>query len=722
MSQIKDKLSNNLSEENKNFKYIDIFLHLKLNMQNNAINCKCENDDKYYCIPCKVTCCSLCNLRMHEPHILISMRDNKLNIYKLNQIFTDFSNNIKKSKLMSDSSLLKQEMNNQVDNFVDEMIEKLNKFRKLKKKEIEKLFENLEINKELMNKSINSIKNNLTEYVKRNKKFFNLNEPGIHNEEYNNDINNTYFLLGYDILSLTNQGINQIYKNIDTMEEDLKNYLDNQDQDFTTIRTEMDKLLNDTSIIPDSKNNEKEKINNAKNSKNNSSNKKNKKEKNEEIEKEKENELINDLNTPSGHFVYTAGELGKEHFSPVNERIYKYNKHIDTFKKGMYKMLTKNGNLKEIERNIKSYENRRLKGAESLFCQRDMGQGVLSESFYSPANVNPKKSINSEQDIRLNNPLIDRYFSYLFVDLYEKNFKVISKELQSSHADLLIKVKEDEEENDVGKVIEGTNEVQIYEKKNNKMYKIPVKLTKNPYGYTKFPIGCRCILIGDKLYISGGRDEYNEYANVLIFDRRAKSIKRIMDMRVPRAYHTMIYSEVFNSIMVFGGENEPSVEIFDPLTNRWQLLPDLNIPRSNIIYYCDNPRGILYTMFGNEGSILDNKYSDTIEFLDLKNIKDGWNILDYKNKSEIDLKSLMNIYPLNTDLILLYGGVVFRGSSRSVCIFNITKSEITKIQPKILETLRMEAKKSKKLSTIISGLTSKTASGIISPSSSRANL
>ena len=722
MSQIKDKLSTNLSEENKNFKYIDIFLHLKLNMQNNAINCKCENDDKYYCIPCKVTCCSLCNLRMHEPHILISMRDNKLDIYKLNKIFTDFSNNIKKSKLMSDSSLLKQEMNNQVDNFVDEMIEKLNKFRKLKKKEIEKLFENLEINKELMNKSINSIKNNLTEYVKRNKKFFNLNEPGIHNEEYNNDINNTYFLLGYDILSLTNQGINQIYKNIDTIEEDLKNYLDNQDQDFTTIRTEMDKLLNDTSIIPDSKNNEKEKINNAINSKNNSSNKKNKKEKNEEIEKEKENEIINDLNTPSGHFVYTAGELGKEHFSPVNERINKYNKHIDTFKKGMYKMLTKNGNLKEIERNIKSYENRRLKGAESLFCQRDMGQGVLSESFYSPANVNPKKSINSEQDICLNNPLIDRYFSYLFVDLYEKNFKVISKELQSSHADLLIKVKEDEEENDVGKVIEGTNEVQIYEKKNNKMYKIPVKLTKNPYGYTKFPIGCRCILIGDKLYISGGRDEYNEYANVLIFDRRAKSIKRIMDMRVPRAYHTMIYSEVFNSIMVFGGENEPSVEIFDPLTNRWQLLPDLNIPRSNIIYYCDNPRGILYTMFGNEGSILDNKYSDTIEFLDLKNIKDGWNILDYKNKSEIDLKSLMNIYPLNTDLILLYGGVVFRGSSRSVCIFNITKSEITKIQPKILETLRMEAKKSKKLSTIISGLTSKTASGIISPSSSRANL
>ncbi len=711
MSELKEKLSNNLSEDCKNAKYVDIFLHLKLNMQNNAINCKCDTEDRYYCIPCKTTCCSLCNLKMHKPHILIRMSENHLDTNKLNRMFNDFSNNIKKSKLISEAKELKQLMDNNIDVFVDEMIEKLNKFRRIKKKEIDKIFKNLEINKELMNKDINTIKQNLYDFVNKNKKFFNLEQQVININDVNNDINNTYFLLGYDILNLTNQGINQIYKNIDIMEEDLQNYIDNQDEDFTRIRSEMDKLLKD-GLYLESKNNEKNiKTNKSSNSK-----------KNKKYEKEEESEGELDLNSPSGHFVYTADELGHEHFNPVNERLVKYNKHIDNFKKGIYKILTKNGNLKEIEKNIKSYENRKLKGPDSLFCQRDMGQSDVSETFYNQSTINPKKTVNSENDICLNNPLIDRYFNYLFLDLYEKNFKVVSKELQSSHADLLIKVNEDEEENDIGKVIEGTNEVQIYEKKNNKMYKIPVKLTKNPYGYTKFPIGCRCLLIGDKLYISGGRDEYNEYPNVLIFDRKTKSIKRIMDMRVPRAYHTMIYSEVFNSMMVFGGENETSVEIFDPLTNRWQLLPDLNIPRSNIIYYCDNPRGILYTMFGNEGSILDNKYSDAIEFLDLKNIKEGWNILDYKNKSEIDLKSLMNIYPLNTDLILLYGGVVFRGNSRSVCLFNITKSEITKIQPKILETLRMEAKKSKKLSTIISGLTSKTQSGIISSSSSRQNL
>jgi hypothetical protein len=257
---------------------------------------------------------------------------------------------------------------------------------------------------------------------------------------------------------------------------------------------------------------------------------------------------------------------------------------------------------------------------------------------------------------------------------------------------------------------QGTNEIQIYEKKNNKMLRIPVKLTRNPFGYTKFPIGCRSLLIGDKLYISGGRDETNEYANVLIYERKKNKIRRIMDMKEPRSYHTMIYTDVFETIIVFGGENKLTVEIFDPLINRWLNLPSLNIPRANSIFYFDKPRGIIYSMFGIEGNIVDGNYSDNIEFLDLQNIKDGWNVLDYVNKSENDLRSLMNIYPLNNDLILLYGGVSFRGNSKSVCVFNIAKSEINKIQPSLLESLRIEAKKSKRLSSIISGLGSKSNS------------
>ena len=682
----------NLSSENKSFKYIDIYLHLKTNMKNNSLNCKCESEkeEKYYCIPCKITCCPLCTLKKHQNHILINMKENYLDMNNLNLIFNNFAANIKKSRLISNSDNLKQKLEKYIDNLVDNMIEKLNKYRKHQKDVIEKIFQSFEKNKKIMEKNIDGIKNQLNDFIQKNKKFYNLNLDNNNANGkifLNNDKYNTYFLQGYDILNLTTQGINQIYKTIDILEEDLQNFIENQNEDFLKIKAELDKLIF--------------------------------------IETDKENNTSSDLNinSPIGHFSSIVNDLGEEHFKPVKERLTKYNKHIQNFKKAIFKTITKTGNLKEIEKNVKALEFNKLKGADNLFSLRDQDKNNKSENSSSSKSNNyfNKKNITSEDDISLNNPLLDKYFNHLFIELYDQNFKTLSKELQSSHADLQIKRNENDEEddNDKGKVIEGTNEIQIYEKNNKKMVKYYIKLTKNPLGYTKFPIGCRSLLIGDKLYISGGRDEYNEYPNVLIFDRKTQNIKRIMDLRVPRAYHTMVYSDVFNSIMIFGGEGEASVEIFDPVTNRWQLLPELNIPRSNLIYYCDSPRGVLYTMFGNEGSILDNKYSDVIEFLDLKNIGEGWNILDYRNKSEMDLKSLVNIYPLNSDLILLYGGVVFRGNSRSVCIFDLAKSQIIKIDSKIMESIRIEAKKSKKLSNIISGFNSKSSSGIISNTSSK---
>jgi hypothetical protein len=153
--------------------------------------------------------------------------------------------------------------------------------------------------------------------------------------------------------------------------------------------------------------------------------------------------------------------------------------------------------------------------------------------------------------------------------------------------------------------------------------------------------------------------------------------------------------------MVIGGDNVTSVEILDPITNRWLLLPELNIARSNSVFYFDKPRGIIYVMFGVEGGFTSGKYSDVIEFLDLTSITNGWLILDYKNKSQIDLRSYMNVYPINNDLLLLYGGVTFRNNTKSLCVFNLVKNEVNKISQKMLKSLRIEAKKNRQLSAIV---------------------
>ena len=694
IEELKEKLNSNIStNDNQNMKYIDILFHLKENIKNNIYKiCSCNTKNKYYCIPCKLTCCSLCSLEKHESHNIININEFLLDEKNINKIFNNFSNNIKKSELIKNSNDIRQKLNKYIDITIDEIINKLNIFRKKQKNDIDNIFNNFDINKNTMMENINNIHVKLNEYINKTKLFYNLNnDSNDDNSKYINiDNYNTYFLHGYDLINLTKQNIIKIYKYIETLEDDLRNYITNQAENFSQIKKELDKLLY--------------------------------------ISNEKEKNIILDNNDiyslvkPISNFIFISDNLSKDNFINIKERLSKYLKHIKNFRKMIYKIINKTGNLKEVEKNIKSLDLKKLKGVENLFSLRDQDKIDINNSSYFSLN---KKTINSEDDICLNNPLINKYYSLLFIDLFEKYFKPNIKDNQTSYADLQIWKKDvnadEEDETDIAKIIEGTNEIHIYEKKNKKMVKFSLKLTKNPYGYTKFPIGCRNLLIGDKLYITGGRDEYNEYPNVLIFDRKTQNLKRIIDLRIPRAYHTMIYSEIFNTILVIGGEHEPSVEIFDPVTYRWQLLPDLNIPRANSLFYCDSPRGILYTMFGNEGSILDNKYSDIIEFLDLKNIEDGWNILDYKNKSEIDLKSLMSIYPLNSDLILLYGGVVFRGNNKSVCIFNLEKSEITKIDQKIMDTLRIEAKKSKKLNIIISGLSSKNSSKLASNNSSKMN-
>ena len=695
---------------------LDIFQHLKSNINNQNINCTCENTEKYYCIPCKVSVCKNCYLNEHQNHFLIKINDFNFSPSMIEELIKPLESFLNSNNLISNHESIKNELINKVNIFIDDINIKFEKFKKEKYNEINIFFEGLDKLSNKLKNEINYVQNNLKSYIDVNKKFLNLDENGLSKNSPNKDSNNTMFLLNYDIVNLYNKKSKEIKLTTESLQEDLKNYSDNLDEDFKKIKMYLDNILYSTNLnlkIPkkdeisnintiSTNKKQNQNIINVKLSKNNSKSNQT----TMSLEKNKTKE-----NIPISHYLSTINEFEKEeHFDEINKRIYKYNNQIETFKKSIYNIIKKQGNLKEIEKQIKSYENTKQKGPEGLFSQRQNEKEKTNKSSNQTLqNENQKLSYNNKDDVIINNPILEKYFALHCLDVYEKNFKITTKELKSSHADLIIKINEDEEM-DFGKAIEGTNEIQIYEKKNNKMTRIPIKLTKNPFGYTKFPIGCRSLLIGDKLYISGGRDETDEYANVLIYERKRNKIRRIMDMKEARSYHTMIYTDVFETIMVFGGENKFSVEIFDPLINRWVNLPSLNISRSNSIFYFDKPRGIIYSMFGIEGNIVDGNYSDYIEFLDLQNINDGWNVLDYTNKSENDLRSLMNIYPLNNDLILLYGGVSFRGNSKSVCVFNIPRSEINKIQSNLLETLRIEAKRNKKLSTIIFGLNTRSNS------------
>ena len=752
---------NNPSPQSKSVfdttKYIDIFHHLKLNSTNQDSICSCSNgNEKYYCVPCKKTICSNCILKNHLNHLNYKINDFILNENNIKKFYNNFDMIYNNTDLINNTLEIKKKMLIELDNYFFEIENKIKKFKENKIYEINYIFDGLNENVNKYFNNLNLSKDKLNDFFNQNKKFLNLDNNN------NNLLYNIYFLLGYDIVYILSNKKIQLNNSINTILNSFNSFQQNQKEDFKKINTILENIFFDfnlnyntnssnntinNNIININKNEmnhnfskslSNSKTNSAQNIFKNMNNKKN-----NIINNNNNNNfyLLNKFsnsclpNTPGFSLTTTSNFLGNETFNDIFSRVKKFNNLINAIKKNIFNIY-KRKNFDELEQFITTFEETKQKGIDSLFSRRNGNNNTNSNNNnknkkinYSLINENLSKKIllSNKDDIILNNILFEKYFIYMLLEQYEKHFKTESKELQSSHADLMIKNNQNSSEinneNNVefAKAIEGTNEIQFYEKKTSKITRIPLKLTKNPFGYTKFPIGCRSLLIGDRIYITGGRDENFEYPIVLIYDKKTNKIKRIMDMQIARSYHTLIYNEVFETIMVFGGENQNSVEIFDPLINRWILLPELKIPRANTIFYFDKPRGILYNMFGLEGNIVDGNYSDIIEFLDLKNIKEGWNVLDYVNKSNVDLKSLINIYPLNSDNILLYGGIQFRGNNKGICVFNVYKSEINSIENKMLEQLRIKAKKNQKLSYILRTISSRTNSKNLNNSTSRLN-
>ena len=660
-------------------KKIDIFQHLKLNLKNAKENCKDNNRIGMYCIPCKVSICDKCKLEEHKDHILISKSKFDFTDTNIDAIYNEIIQAISSEQLFIDYKPIQEELVGEINEMIDKLQKKLEKLREVKIKEIKAMFDGFTTNVKNLKQRIDKSRSDLKTYYQRNKKFFNMIPPTQTDNNtpkkakiYNIDETNTIFLINYELLNISQlkgkdilQTVKKISQCVDNCRENQKEYIENLLSTTDTIffgeyaaRTENDEEL----------------------------------------------ETILDEASPSYNFKLSIDKLNQKEFSDINLRINQYNALFDSFKKTVYESISKYGNLKEIENYISGFESsKKNEGEGILFSQRNKEKASRTRKNELALL---KMNYNSKDEVILNNEILEKYFSCLTLETYEKHFKQTSKELQSSHADLMIKKNDDDEEErkDFGKAIENTNLILLYYRKEQQMIKQIVQLKHNPFGYTKFPNGCRSLLIGDKLYITGGKDEKTQYPNVLIYDRKTGKIKRIMDLIEPRSYHTMVYCEVFETLMVVGGENCSSCEIFDPITNRWALLPSLCSPRANVIFQFDKPRGIMYALFGNVGNIIDGVYSNEIEYLDLKELKKGWIRLEYNNKAEADFKTYLSVVEINNDVNLIYGGYTSRNCARILCVLNKEKKEVTKCDKKMLEFIREESKYSRRVSAIVSGL------------------
>ena len=655
-------------------KTIDIFNHLKLGIKNAKKNCSCDHtkggeQNEYYCIPCKISCCPNCTLPDHTKHLLVKKSKFNINKHNIDAMFEPIDYILENNSLFTDSTLEKNQLLKEVENAYNKLLEVIKEWKEFKEKEIITLFENLHKQVEEINKQKKEMKKSMQDFIKVNETFLNTKK---NHKNYNKDIHNTLFLISYDLLNISNEWSNQAKESSKNIEKNIFDYEINEKNKNEVVIQKVKTLLSP--------------------------------ENNDKINLDIKNNQIIDTDIDERFLPLNRAKIEINKFNPealkeIDKRLYKFGKLIDALKGTVYNSYIKHGDYRDVQKENSVIENTKLKGVDNLFSQRK-SSSTTDLKHVTEKSVAPGKVLLNKNEVILDNPILIRYFANLMSDLYDNYFKMITKELQSSHADLKIKVN-DEDETDIGKVIEGTNQIYIYDKKTQKMIRKNLKLTKNPFGYTKFPYGCRALLIGDKFYITGGRTETQEFPNVIIYDRKTDTLKRIMDLNYPRSYHSIIYNEIFETIMVIGGEYCNTVEIFDPLTNRWQVLPPLNIPRCNPLFFFDEPRGNMYVLFGIEGNYINSTYSDSMEVLDLTNIRDGWTKIPYKNKANMDLKCYLNIYKLNDELFLIYGGMEGRVSKRNVCLYNTAKNEVTKIGRDLMEQIRKQAKNSRKLSSII---------------------
>ena len=645
---------------------LDIFQHMRIGIKNKDMNCICENnlESLYYCVPCKVSCCPKCSLQDHSTHLLIQKEKYFLKPKQLDASFGSIENILEKHEFYKNIEGKRKELINEVEMTCQKIIDLANEWKEKKYKETNELFDELKNNIKDINLKKQDAKKLLNTFGSKHFNFFGVRDK-------NKDPFNTIFLINYDLLNIPYLWSEQMTKLGNEIEGNMLDYKTREEN----VNKENVRQIKEILFLSDD-------------------------------EDPLTHEKIDEKFLPLVKLKVQINDLNADKLKEIDKRIQRFSKGIDGFKNSVMNSIKKHGNYKELARENNVYEHRKVKGADNLFSQRKMDNLSKGDENY----LLPDHPIKSKNDIILNNPILNRNFTHVMTDLYDQYFRIPTIELQSSHADLKFKASElnggngEFDISKVCKVIEGTNMIQIYDKKIKKIIKKKLKLLKNPHGYTKFPLGCRYILVGEKLYITGGKDEFMEYPVCLIYDKKTEKIKRIMDMRNPRSYHTMVFNDIFETLMVVGGEHNYTVEIFDPLSNRWQELPELNIPRAIPLFYFDEGRGNMYVLFGVEGDYQKPLYTDSVEILDLTEISQGWMKINYNNKARMDLKCFLNLYPLNDFLMLIYGGLESRQSKRNACVFNLIKAEMNKIDRNLLEELRDESKNNKLLNQIVNSV------------------
>lgn len=301
--------------------------------------------------------------------------------------------------------------------------------------------------------------------------------------------------------------------------------------------------------------------------------------------------------------------------------------------------------------------------------------------------------IKNQNDINLKITTVRRYFSFETLEYIRKSLE--SKDNNNANQILLDYEKGTDNLGETCiKVHEGKSEFSIYDKKSNKMTKYNLAFDKKKHKIQFFPFGCRSLYYQDKLYVTGGKCVLKGDLNIFfVYCPKENKITRLSDMKFPRSYHTIIYHDNLKSLVAIGGENNATGEMYDFYLNIWNPLPPLNIPRANPIVYIDKLGAFAYVFSGILGLITSDLYCDGLECLDLIDMAQGWERIDYFNKANVDIKrNEIQMYPLSEDKLLIYGANLVRYNKKKHAILDLKNFELQEVDEKHIDLIKLKLK------------------------------
>ena len=775
-----DLISKKINKPNE-LKELDVLSHFKHNIIHYEKNCADPITNlSYYCFTCKQSVCYRCGLNNHKDHILIQ-RSNCLNYDKT------FFNEI--SKFIEDSLLIEEKkigIKNRISISINELKNSLDNLKINKFKEIDIIFLKLKNNLIDLKNNYLKTKNIIEEYYSINKDFFNIyientnnkidfnkcifnnieisynnDTPNNNNVDNNNnedldlknkDIENTIFILNFDLMNLCDNQNLKILDSINNIKNKINIYLDDIDKKtfsmqknilhYLDIPLDLDinedfyKEINERAvkysehinqfketiceIVKKTTNYEKIKdLINILESKNN----KGKKEifeqdffKNPYIQKNNENIKIrqNSKNKKlkrgiSGDFKLIERNNHKQSLKIENtadDNISFNNLKINLLKKDSktkknsispFKTL---GNKKNFKNNKKIHKSISFYGDKNNYKPLNSKEIILNvrilqkffaysvHSFYSKYYGKSKNNENAKKSIGKNNKNIQEI----------KNSKNENESIIKTVSYLANYTQRYNKLKEKAKPIIGTNQIQLYDLITKKITKKTVNLTKEEHGYTLFPEGCRHILLNNNLFITGGTDMYGMPINiVLLYNIQENTISKTNNLIDNHSYHTLDYLEKYDCVILIGGEKSTYCEIMDVELKKWYKLPELNYPRANVNIYFNFLTNDLFALFGISGDISNKqmKYSDIIEVIEMNNISNGWAKVDYYKGSGFTLKNnYCMTLPFTKDKLLIYGADNMRSTNKNLfSLFDLNKNECIKVDINTLEQIKIEEKK-----------------------------